>query len=374
MGVVQSKKKEVKAYASKYGNSLMQYSSSATSSQHQANSTLSHKKQIESDAVSKKTSIYSTDSASRSATPATLVSTSKNIASAYKNKELPDTIHYETTSISSITHQSNSFYLPKDWDVKEYQYNLHFALKSLFAGNVTQAVAPKLKKGAHVVQMGTCSGPWIMDMATQFPQCTFTAVEVIPGSLQALPSLPNIEFQRDTDFKEGLNFEDGSIDYIHFRSMGINIGIDKWPNLYKEVRRILKPDGIIRIEEIHNAPSGTVMIESFIETLRQILSDHNQDFDIAPKHGSILQDNGFQVIESKKKTVYYGGEDKLSEDLVIVILNGFEDLSSVLAPRLGLDVEDYRHRVEMICAQCVRNNTHMDWYSWVAKVAPESST
>lgn len=69
-----------------------------------------------------------------------------------------------------------------------------------------------------------------------------------------------------------------------------------------------------------------------------------------------------------------GGEDKLSEDLVIVILNGFEDLSSVLAPRLGLDVEDYRHRVEMICAQCVRNNTHMDWYSWVAKVAPESST
>lgn len=90
-------------------------------------------------------------------------------------------------------------------------------------------------------------------MATQFPQCTFTAVEVIPGSLQALPSLPNIEFQRDTDFKEGLNFEDGSIDYIHFRSMGINIGIDKWPNLYKEVRRILKPDGIIRIEEIHNA-------------------------------------------------------------------------------------------------------------------------
>jgi hypothetical protein len=32
-------------------------------------------------------------------------------------------------------------------------------------------------------------------MATQYPECHFTAVEVIPGSLQALPSLPNISGQ-----------------------------------------------------------------------------------------------------------------------------------------------------------------------------------
>lgn len=52
-----------------------------------------------------------------------------------------------------------------------------------------------------------------------------------------------------------------------------------------------------------------------------------------------------------------------------MILNGFEDLGSVLAPRLGLDIEDYRHRVEMICAQCVKINAHMNWYSWVGKKA-----
>lgn len=40
--------------------------------------------------------------------------------------------------------------------------------------------------------------------------------------------------------------------------------------------------------------------------MRQILADHNQDYDIAPKHGAILQENGFQVLESKKKTVVYG--------------------------------------------------------------------
>ncbi|KAG2210254.1 hypothetical protein INT47_003239 [Mucor saturninus] len=390
MGAVNSKKKEVKAYASKYSNSLMQYSSSTTSSQQQQQtSSTSHKKVTETnDSLKTKTSIYSTDSAT---TPTSNTTTNSNKNTGLNQKSVapplpsstntttttstpnstsePRPFFSETNSLLQNAHQSNSFYLPKDWDLKEYQYNLHFALKSLFGGNVTPSVTPRLKKGARVVQMGTCSGPWIMDMATQYPECHFTAVEVIPNSLQALPSLPNISFQRDQLFTQGLDFPDESIDYVHLRSMGLSINAEKWPLLYAELRRILKPDGVVRLEEIHHAPAGTVMIESFIETLRQILADHNQDYDIAPKHGAILQENGFQVLESKKKTVVYGSDDKVSEDLVIVILNGFEDLGSVLAPRLGLDIEDYRHRVEMICAQCVKINAHMNWYSWVGKKA-----
>lgn len=96
-------------------------------------------------------------------------------------------------------------------------------------------------------------------MATQYPECHFTAVEVIPGSLQALPSLPNISFQREKPFSQGLDFADESIDYIHFRSMGLSIGFDKWPNLYAEVKRVLKPDGVIRLEEIHHAVSVFIL-------------------------------------------------------------------------------------------------------------------
>jgi hypothetical protein len=48
-------------------------------------------------------------------------------------------------------------------------------------------------------------------------------------------------------------------------------------------------------------------------------------------------------------------------------LNSFGDLKQVLAPKMGLDYEDYHHRVEMICAQCVKINASMDWYSYVAR-------
>lgn len=38
-------------------------------------------------------------------------------------------------------------------------FNSH---KTFYNRNVTLAVVPVLKKGAHVIQMGTCSGAWIM--------------------------------------------------------------------------------------------------------------------------------------------------------------------------------------------------------------------
>lgn len=44
----------------------------------------------------------------------------------------------------------------------------------------------------------------------------------------------------------------------------------------------------------------------FTKTVRRILMEYNQDYDIAPKYGTMLQEYGFQVIEQKKRTVHYG--------------------------------------------------------------------
>lgn len=91
-------------------------------------------------------------------------------------------------------------------------------------------------------------------MATQYPDCFFTAVEILPNSLQALPALPNIAFDREP-YQKGLNFPDASIDVVHLRSMGYCVSLNNWKNLMKEVHRILKPDGVIRLEEIDHSVS-----------------------------------------------------------------------------------------------------------------------
>lgn len=48
-------------------------------------------------------------------------------------------------------------------------------------------------------------------------------------------------------------------------------------------------------------------------------------------------------------------------------------MAGILAPRLGIDMEDYRHRIEMIVAQCVKINAAMEWYSWVGRRGPNNT-
>ncbi|KAI8985819.1 S-adenosyl-L-methionine-dependent methyltransferase [Pilobolus umbonatus] len=338
MGIIYSRRKtikDVKIYASKF---------SSTSSTTQKNSILN----INSDKISR---------------PETPTSYQNHVITSF------DSILSRDSDIDSqINYQSNSFFLPKDWDSREHHYNLHFVLKTLFAGNTTPAVAPKLQKGALVIQLGTCTGPWIMDMATHYPRCQFIGIELVRSLTQGVPLLPNVTFILG-NLENGFDIADSSVSYIHLRSMGTFLTTDKWPKLLKEFRRILKPDGLIRIEEIHHSPSGTVMIESFFEALRTILIGMNIDYDIALKYGHILTSNGFELVETKKRGVHYASNGKLSEEVVSTILNSFYDLSDVLAPKMGLDVEDFRHRVEMICSQCVRIDAKMEWYSWVAKMS-----
>jgi ubiquinone/menaquinone biosynthesis C-methylase UbiE len=122
-------------------------------------------------------------------------------------------------------------------------------------------------------------------MATHYPNCHFTGVQLGNELMQNVPALPNISFEVGDIFKNGLSFADSSIDYIHLRCAGTIVILEKWPKLFTEISRVLKPEGAVRIEEVDlsvrkkkryiciykkkliiHQPTGTVMIESFMET------------------------------------------------------------------------------------------------------------
>jgi hypothetical protein len=77
-------------------------------------------------------------------------------------------------------------------------------------------------------------------------------------------------------------------------------------------------------------------------------------------------------IDTNMYPCYVASDGKLSQEFVGSILNGYATKAEFIAPKLGLDQEDYRHRIEMIFAECVRVNAHMDWYSWVGRKALSS--
>lgn len=220
MGVSQSKKKsssstkDMKLYSKRY---LTTNSTSTTSSQPQSMSTKSnHGKHINNNSNNSSSSndsnskiqpsvlhINNNNDTSRPTTPIITNPSMSNQSSIINRfsaiNSSPSIVSSPSTSEKQHihSHQSNSFFLPKDWESKNYDYNVSLLLSDIsllttilaslcfkdyfwrvnykyqkrtlntilfkkYSRNVTPAVAPRLQKGAVIVQMGSCTGPWMM--------------------------------------------------------------------------------------------------------------------------------------------------------------------------------------------------------------------
>ena len=105
-------------------------------------------------------------------------------------------------------------------------------------------------------------------MATQFPECQYFGIDT-PHELSPSPQLlmkKNIRFHPVELNKGALPFPANSFDVIYGRALGFRFGVGNWAQLLREMRRILKPGGVIQVLEPHFKPEGSVLIDSFAET------------------------------------------------------------------------------------------------------------
>lgn len=100
-------------------------------------------------------------------------------------------------------------------------------------------------------------------MATHYPECSFIGIELATHTSDNIPPLANVKFERGNIFEDGLDLEDNSIDYIHLRSVGSIICTSQWPLIFNEINRILKPEGVIRIEELEHSVSLLILFRFF---------------------------------------------------------------------------------------------------------------
>jgi ubiquinone/menaquinone biosynthesis C-methylase UbiE len=90
-------------------------------------------------------------------------------------------------------------------------------------------------------------------MATHYPDCHFTGVQLAAEMMQNVPALQNVTFKDGDVLTQGIPCNDSSIDYIHLRCAGAIVSLEKWPKLFSEINRVLKPEGVVRIEELDHS-------------------------------------------------------------------------------------------------------------------------
>jgi ubiquinone/menaquinone biosynthesis C-methylase UbiE len=134
--------------------------------------------------------------------------------------------------------------LPRDMEeinrLDFQHYMLRYALRGLYA-------AP-LQHPASILDVGTGTGRWAMEMAQMFPHANVVGVDVNPPPADeqaghGVDVRPENYTFVPGNVLEGLPFDDGMFDFTHLRLLFTAIPGERWPRAVSELARVTRPGG-----------------------------------------------------------------------------------------------------------------------------------
>jgi ubiquinone/menaquinone biosynthesis C-methylase UbiE len=118
----------------------------------------------------------------------------------------------------------------------------HVFLKGVLQTNhLAPIVSPKA-----VLDVGSGTGRWVVEVAQEFPQARVTGIDINPTTPQAAPLSAQFIQQ---DILKGLPFSSQSFDYLHSRFLVAAVPVVSWSELLREYMRVTRPGGWIELFE-----------------------------------------------------------------------------------------------------------------------------
>ncbi|KAH9856406.1 S-adenosyl-L-methionine-dependent methyltransferase [Lenzites betulinus] len=138
--------------------------------------------------------------------------------------------------------------LPVDPREQFRQNDLHDVIRGLTWNRCAEWLLHALENHPNerrrVLDVGTGTGAWMLEMAEHFPHVLFTGIDIVPISTRSPPA--NVILQL-YDVTLGLPHASSSFDIIHARM--ITLGVRDYLAFVNEAARVLRPGGLLSICE-----------------------------------------------------------------------------------------------------------------------------
>jgi len=187
----------------------------------------------------------------------------------------------------------------------------------------------------RALDVASGSGGWVLELARQYPHMEVIGFDIDERMIAYANSQAKVSGFDNASFRvmnaaEPLDFPDNYFDLVNARFMAV-IGAAAWPRVTKELYRITRPGGIIRLTEteqysISNGPAFERLSASFLEAERRAgltLSPNGPTSGQTVMLGRFLRDAGCINIQRKPQVIDWSAgteeHEPMFQDLRIFI-------------------------------------------------------
>ncbi|RAQ97745.1 class I SAM-dependent methyltransferase [Thermogemmatispora tikiterensis] len=172
-----------------------------------------------------------------------------------------------------------------------------------------------LPAGGRVLDLACGPGGWAIGVAAAFPAVEVVGIDLSARAVERATArarergLSNVRFQ-SMNIMEALAFPNASFDLINGRFMASFMLPASWPRLLAECRRLLKPDGTIRLTETEGPLTNSLAFEQLMALATAGLKQAGQSFSADGRHGGmtpmlapLLRRAGFQDVRLRASAI-----------------------------------------------------------------------
>lgn len=192
------------------------------------------------------------------------------------------------------------YFLPKDDEEVNRLDFQHFLFRVALRGNY----AAPIEKPASILDVGTGTGRWAMEMAALFPQANVFGLDVIPppdesASLgNGLDRRPDNYIYVKGNVLDGLPFPDDAFDFVHQRLLVAAIPEARWQDVVTELLRVTKPGGWVELLEAIPTQGGPGMNQLY-QWLVGVGLRRGVNTLVTPRIGEFLRNAGAQPVVTR---------------------------------------------------------------------------